>query len=172
MVLREEVILAHDSRLTQVLGLVGWLALAFVAAAVGGLAAADAPAFYGQLVLPSWAPPAGAFGPVWTVLYTLMGIAAWLVWRERRLRSVAPALALFAAQLAVNALWSWFFFAWRSGARAFVAIVLLLGLIVATMVAFYKVRRPAGLLFVPYLAWVCLATALSWTVWRNNLTLL
>ena len=162
----------QDSRLTQVLGLVAWLALSFVAAAVGGLAAADAPAFYGQLVLPSWAPPAGAFGPVWTVLYTLMGIAAWLVWRERRVRPVAPALALFAAQLAVNALWSWFFFAWRSGAGAFVAIVLLLGLIVATMVAFYKVRRAAGLLFVPYLAWVCLATALSWTVWQHNPTLL
>jgi tryptophan-rich sensory protein len=164
--------LAHDSRLTQSLGLVGWLALAFVAAAVGGAAAADAPAFYGQLVLPTWAPPAGAFGPVWTVLYTLMGIAAWLVWRERRVRPVAPALALFAVQLAVNAAWSWFFFAWKSGAAAFVAIVLLLGLIVATMVAFYKVRRAAGLLFVPYLAWVCLATALSWTVWRHNPTLL
>ena len=139
--------MAHDSRLTQSLGLVGWLALAFVAAAVGG-------------------------GPVWTVLYTLMGIAAWLVWRERRVRPVAPALALFAVQLAVNAAWSWFFFAWKSGAAAFVAIVLLLGLIVATMVAFYKVRRAAGLLFVPYLAWVCLATALSWTVWRHNPMLL
>ena len=164
--------MAHDSRLTQSLGLVGWLAIAFVAAAVGGSAAADAPAFYGQLVLPTWAPPAGAFGPVWTVLYTLMGIAAWLVWRERRRLPVVPALALFAAQLAVNAAWSWFFFAWKSGAAAFVAIVLLLGLIVATMVAFYKVRRAAGLLFVPYLAWVGLATALSWTVWRHNPTLL
>ena len=164
--------MAHDSRLTQSLGLVGWLAIAFVAAAVGGSAAADAPAFYGQLVLPTWAPPAGAFGPVWTVLYTLMGIAAWLVWRERRRLPVVPALALFAAQLAVNAAWSWFFFAWKSGAAAFVAIVLLLGLIVATMVALYKVRRAAGLLFVPYLAWVCLATALSWTVWRHNPTLL
>ena len=164
--------MTQDSRLTQVLGLVGWLALAFVAAAVGGFAAADAPTFYAQLALPSWAPPAGAFGPVWTVLYTLMGIAAWLVWRERRVRPVAPALAFFAAQLAVNALWSWFFFAWRSGAGAFVAIVLLLGLIVATMVAFYKIRRAAGLLFVPYLAWVCLATALSWTVWRSNPSLL
>ena len=164
--------MTQDSRLTQVLGLVGWLALAFVAAAVGGFAAADAPTFYAQLALPSWAPPAGAFGPVWTVLYTLMGIAAWLVWRERRVRPAAPALALFGAQLAVNALWSWFFFAWKSGVGAFVAIVLLLGLIVATMVAFYKIRRAAGLLFVPYLAWVCLATALSWTVWRSNPSLL
>ena len=164
--------MTQDSRLTQVLGLVGWLALAFVAAAVGGFAAADAPTFYAQLALPSWAPPAGAFGPVWTVLYTLMGIAAWLVWRERRVRPAAPALALFGAQLAINALWSWFFFAWKSGVGAFVAIILLLGLIVATMVAFYKIRRAAGLLFVPYLAWVCLATALSWTVWRSNPSLL
>ena len=164
--------MTQNFRLSQALGLVGWLALAFVAAAVGGLAAADAPAFYAQLVRPSWAPPAGAFGPVWTVLYTLMGIAAWLVWRERRVRPVAPALALFAVQLAVNAAWSWFFFAWKSGAGAFVAIVLLLALIVATLVAFYRVRPAAGLLLVPYLAWVCLATALSWTVWRNNPTLL
>lgn len=164
--------MTQDSRLTQALGLFGWLVLAFVAAALGGLAAADAPAFYSQLVLPSWAPPAGAFGPVWTVLYTLMGVAAWLVWRERKSRSVATALALFAAQLTVNAVWSWFFFAWKSGAGAFVAIVLLLGLIVATLVAFCKVRRAAGLLLVPYLAWVCLATALSWTVWRSNPTLL
>ena len=164
--------MTQNFRLSQALGLVAWLALAFVAAAVGGLAAADAPAFYAQLVRPSWAPPTGAFGPVWTVLYTLMGIAAWLVWRERRVRPAAPALALFGAQLAVNALWSWFFFAWKSGVGAFVAIVLLLGLIVATMVAFYKVRPAAGLLFVPYLAWVCLATALSWTVWRSNPSLL
>lgn len=164
--------MTQNSRLSQALGLVGWLALAFVAAAVGGLAAADAPAFYAQLVRPSWAPPAGAFGPVWTVLYTLMGIAAWLVWRERKRLPVKPALVLFAVQLAVNALWSWFFFAWKSGAGAFVAIVLLLALIVATLVAFYRVRPAAGLLLVPYLAWVCLATALSWTVWRNNPTLL
>ena len=164
--------MTQNFRLSQALGLVGWLALAFVAAAVGGLAAADAPAFYAQLVRPSWAPPAGAFGPVWTVLYTLMGIAAWLVWRERKRLPVKPALVLFAVQLAVNALWSWFFFAWKSGAGAFVAIVLLLALIVATLVAFYRVRPAAGLLLVPYLAWVCLATALSWTVWRNNPTLL
>lgn len=164
--------MTQNSRLSQALGLVGWLALAFVAAAVGGLAAADAPAFYAQLVRPSWAPPAGAFGPVWTVLYTLMGIAAWLVWRERKRLPVKPALVLFAVQLALNALWSWFFFAWKSGAGAFVAIVLLLALIVATLVAFYRVRPAAGLLLVPYLAWVCLATALSWTVWRNNPTLL
>lgn len=164
--------MTQNFRLSQALGLVGWLALAFVAAAVGGLAAADAPAFYAQLVRPSWAPPAGAFGPVWTVLYTLMGIAAWLVWRERKRLPVKPALVLFAVQLALNALWSWFFFAWKSGAGAFVAIVLLLALIVATLVAFYRVRPAAGLLLVPYLAWVCLATALSWTVWRNNPTLL
>ena len=164
--------MTQNFRLSQALGLVGWLALAFVAAAVGGLAAADAPAFYAQLVRPSWAPPAGAFGPVWTVLYTLMGIAAWLVWRERKRLPVKPALVLFAVQLALNALWSWFFFAWKSGAGAFVAIVLLLALIVATLVAFYRVRPAAGLLLVPYLAWGCLATALSWTVWRNNPTLL
>jgi len=97
-------------------GLVAWLLAAFAAAAIGAIASVDAAAFYAQLSKPSWAPPAAAFGPVWTVLYALMGVSAWLVWRSPRPRR--RALALFGAQLVANALWSWLFFAWHLGALA------------------------------------------------------
>ena len=78
--------------------LIGWLVLSFAAAAIGATASANAPEFYRQLARPDWAPPAWLFGPVWTVLYLLMGIAAWLVWRERRLGGACIALTLFLIQ--------------------------------------------------------------------------
>jgi benzodiazapine receptor len=149
------------------LGLLGWLALSYAAAGLGALASAQAGSFYLQLARPAWAPPAGVFGPVWTVLYGLMGIAAWWVWRsgsERR----RLALALFFAQLAVNTLWSWFFFQWRLGGWSFADILLLDVLVVATLAAFWRIRRAAGLLLVPYLAWIAFATALTWAVWQAN----
>ena len=110
----------------------GWLLLAFIAAAVGAVAATDAPTFYAELVRPAWAPPASIFGPVWSVLYAFMAVSAWLVWRARDLAPARAALVLFIVQLAANALWSWLFFAWRFGALAFAEVLLLWGLIVAT----------------------------------------
>jgi translocator protein len=158
------------SSLTATLGLLGWLFVAFAAAAVGAVASVDAPSFYAQLNKPSWAPPAGAFGPVWTVLYALMGVAAWLVWRSPGPKRTA--LTLFGAQLAANALWSWLFFAWHRGALAAVEILVLLALIVAMIVAFWRVSRWAALLLAPYLLWVSFASVLTWAVWRSNPTLL
>lgn len=149
------------------LGLAGWLALSYAAAAIGAIASAHAPSFYLQLARPGWAPPAGAFGPVWTALYGLMGIAAWLAWRAAGQRWSA-ALSLFVVQLAVNALWSWLFFRWRLGGWAFADILVLDALVAATLVAFWRIRRGAGLLLVPYLAWICFATALTWAVWQGN----
>lgn len=142
-----------------------------IVAAAGALASVDAASFYLQLNKPGWAPPASAFGPVWSVLYVLMGVSAWLVWREQGRKPVAWALALFGVQLAANALWSWLFFAWRLGAASFADVLLLLVLIVLTIAAFHRVQRLAALLMVPYLAWVCLASALTWSVWRANPTL-
>ena len=158
------------SSLTAALGLLGWLFAAFAAAAVGAVASVDAPSFYAQLNKPSWAPPAGVFGPVWTVLYALMGVAAWLVWRAPGPKRAA--LTLFGAQLAANALWSWLFFAWHRGALAAVEILVLLALIVAMIVAFWRISRLAALLMVPYLLWVSFASMLTWAVWRSNPTLL
>lgn len=156
----------------QVLGFFGWLILVFVVAGVGAVASVDAPTFYAQLTLPSWAPPASVFGPVWTILYMSMAIAMWLVWRERNASYSRVAVALFLAQLGANSLWSWLFFAWHQGALAFVDILVLLVLIIATLRVFWRVRRLAGLLLIPYLLWVGFATALTWTVWRGNLNVL
>jgi len=157
---------------TQAAGLVGWLGVAFAAAAIGAVASADAGSFYAQLIRPAWAPPASAFGPVWSTLYLLMGIAAWLVWRERDAPRLGAALTLFIAQLCTNALWSWLFFAWRKGALAFMEVLVLLVLIAVTIAAFWRISRLAGLLMFPYFAWVCLASALTWSVWQNNPNLL
>ena len=149
-------------------GLVAWLLAAFAASAIGAIASVDAAAFYAQLSKPSWAPPAAAFGPVWTVLYALMGVSAWLVWREKNHKPVALPLALFITQLGANALWSWLFFAWHLGALAAVEVLCLLLLIVATMLAFRQNSRLAAVLLLPYLLWVCFASALTWSVWQRN----
>lgn len=152
----------------QYMGLAGWLLLAFIAAAIGAVASVNAASFYQQLQQPSWAPPAGVFGPVWTTLYTLMGIAAWLVWREKPTQNVRPALTLFVVQLALNALWSWLYFVWHLGAVAFAGTVVLWLLILATLIAFWRIKPLPGALLVPYLAWVTLATALTWSTWHLN----
>ncbi len=156
------------SKKTQGLGLVGWLVVAFIAAAIGAVASVQAASFYGQLAQPSWAPPASVFGPVWSVLYAAMGIAAWLVWREGGFAARRRALTVFLVQLAVNALWSWLFFAWHRGALALADIALLWVLIVATIVLFWRVRPLAGALLLPYLAWVSFASALNYAVWQLN----
>lgn len=137
-------------------------------AVIGGLASARAGDFYGALQRPAWAPPAWVFGPVWTVLYVLMAVAAWLVWRVRARRGARHALILYGLQLALNALWPWLFFAWRRGALAFAEVVLLLGVVGATVFAFARVRRRAAALLVPYLLWVAFASALTLAVWRLN----
>lgn len=150
------------------LGLLGWLAATFAAAALGAIASADAGDFYAALARPSWAPPASVFGPVWSVLYGLMGLAAWLVWRRRGFARARPALVLFVAQLVANALWSWLFFAWHLGALAFAEAVVLWCLVAATVVAFHRVNLLAAVLLYPYLAWTTFAVALTYTVWRLN----
>jgi tryptophan-rich sensory protein len=155
-------------RRSELIGLVGWVALTFVAAAAGALASARAGTFYGQLERPAWAPPSWLFSPVWTALYLLMAVAAWLVWRERGFRGARTALLLYIAQLVANALWTWLFFAWRQGGAAFGEILLLWVLILATTISFWRIRRPAAALLLPYLAWVTFAAALTLAAWRMN----
>jgi benzodiazapine receptor len=143
-----------------------WLAVVFAAAVLGALGSRAAPTFYAELALPTWAPPASWFGPVWTALYAAMGIAAWLV--ARAPGNHRKALTLFGAQLAVNVLWSWLFFHWRTGEGAIADILLLDVLVIGTIVAFWRVRRLAALLLLPYLAWILFATALCIACWRMN----
>lgn len=149
-------------------GLLGWVVVTFAAAAVGSMASIRAPEFYAQLSRPDWAPPSAVFGPVWTALYVLMAIAAFLVWRERGFAGARFALGIYLLQLMANALWSWLFFGWRLGNAAAVEVVVLLLLIIVTVVAFWRVRPLAGALLLPYLAWVTFATALNFEIWRLN----
>jgi tryptophan-rich sensory protein len=152
----------------QIPGLAGWLVITFIAATIGAAASIDAGSFYTQLVRPEWAPPPWVFGPAWTVLYALMGIAAWLVWRVDGFHAARGALTLFLVQLALNALWSWLFFGWHRGALAFADILILWVLILMTLIAFWRVQVLAGALLVPYLLWVSFATALNYAVWQLN----
>lgn len=157
-------------RALQWVALAGWLALAYAAATVGALASVQAAEFYASLHQPVWAPPPGVFGPVWTVLYTLMGVAVWRVWCSPAPRRMA--LTLFCVQLAANSLWSWLFFAWRLGAVASVEVVVLFALIAATIAAFWRISRIAAALLLPYLAWVGFASLLTLALWRGNPDLL
>jgi len=156
----------------QVIGLLGWLLLSFAAAAIGAIASAGAGAFYEQLLRPGWAPPASLFAPVWTVLYILMGVSAWLIWREFGFKEGKSALALFSIQLCANALWSWVFFVWHQGALAFAEVILLWCLIVATVRSFRRLNTAAAALLLPYLGWVTFACALTFAEWRLNPNLL
>lgn len=156
------------SKQKQTIGLVGWLMVSFSASAIGALASIQAKPFYSQLVQPAWAPPPGVFGPVWTTLYTLMGIAAWLVWRSGGFGSNRQALTLFLLQLAFNATWSWLFFTWNLGFVALVDIAMLWFLIVATLISFWRICPPAGGLLIPYLLWVSFAFALNLSLWQLN----
>ena len=125
--------------------------------------------WYPTLVRPSFAPPNWLFGPVWTALYVMMGVASWLAWRQGAARpEVRSALAIYGVQLAFNLAWSWIFFGLRQPFVALVEIVVLLALIAMTALRFAAVSRPAAVLLVPYLAWVAFATALNAGFWWLN----
>jgi benzodiazapine receptor len=153
-------------------GLRGALALAaallacFAAAAVGALFPPGE--WYLGLERPLLTPPGWVFGPVWTTLYTLMAVAAWLVWRARGLAGARGPLALFAIQLVLNAAWSPLFFGAHALGWALVEITALWLAIAATLAAFGRVRPLAAALLAPYLAWVSLALWLNLGFWRLN----
>ena len=146
----------------QWLVLAGLLAASFLVAYVGGLASSSGvDGWYLVAEKPPWTPPNWLFGPVWTVLYTAMAVAAWLVWRRWGWRDARVALSLYAVQLVLNAIWTPLFF----GAEQLwwgLAVIVGLDIVLAcTVVAFYRRRRIAGLLLLPYLAWVLYATSLN-----------
>lgn len=149
------------------LGLAGWVGLCFAAAGLGGMAT-DTGAWYDGLAKPSWNPPDWVFGPVWTTLFVMMGVAAWMVWKERGFGGARGELGLFGVQLALNVLWSVLFFALRRPDLAFFEVVVFWGAILATLLAFRRVRPLAGWLMVPYLAWVSFAAVLNFVIWRMN----
>lgn len=149
-----------------------WLAVFIVVTAsagvVGSLASGDPREFYDSLIKPSWAPPAGVFGPVWSALYLLMATAAWLGVRKAGWHDARGFLIVYVAQLFVNALWNPLFFTVRSGAAASIDVLLLWMAVFWSILALYRLHRVAGLMLVPVLAWVTFASALTLEVWALN----
>ena len=150
----------------SIIGAIVALVVTFGAAAVGAGFPVDG--WYEGLIKPAWNPPNWLFGPVWGVLYLLMAVAAWLVWRKSGLSGAAVPLGLFGLQLVLNAAWSWLFFGLHRPGVALVEIVLLWAAILATMISFWRVQPPAGWLLLPYQLWVTFATALNFALWRLN----
>jgi tryptophan-rich sensory protein len=158
---------AADLRKNQWLVLAGLIVICLVTGTIGGMASAGViDNWYRTLAKPSWNPPDWVFGPVWTTLYIMMAVAAWLVWRTRD--RVGPAMALFFVQLGLNLLWSLLFFGARSPGLALIEVVFLWGAVLLTMLAFFGRQTTAGWLFVPYLAWVSFAAVLNFAIWSLN----
>jgi len=161
-----------DYRFKSISALIGWLLLCFI---VGGMAASVSPGidtanqiWYANLQKPTWTPPASWFGPVWTVLYALMGVSAWMIWNYFRMVFARNALGHFLIQLGLNGLWSFFFFEWQVLGWATIEITLLLLFIAITVKKFANLRPAAALLLIPYMLWVAFAAALTFRVWTLN----
>lgn len=158
------------SKNRAIIGLIAFLVICYGVAAIG--AATTLPAvmpggWYSFLTKPAWTPPNWLFGPVWTLLYTAMAIAAWLIWRQAG--SVAAArvpLALFTIQLLFNLSWTLIFFGQHLPEVAFLDIIFLWLAILATLLTFWRIRPLAGWLLLPYLIWVTFAAALNYSIWR------
>lgn len=148
------------------IGLTVWLAITFAAAWMGSRHMPGE--WYASLAKPSWNPPNWIFAPVWSVLYVLMGVAAWLVWRRAGFSGAGTALGLFAVQLMLNALWSYLFFGLHRIDLALLDIVILWAAILAVTVLFWRVHKWAGGLMLPYIAWVSFASLLNVVLWRLN----
>jgi translocator protein len=149
-----------------VLGFFGWLLLCFAASSLGAFFMPGE--WYAGLAKPSWNPPGWIFGPVWTLLYTIMAVASWLVWKRGGWAVQRRPLTFFVVQLGLNAAWTPLFFGLQRPGWAFAEILLLWVAIVGTIAAFRPVSRAAAWLLVPYLAWVSFAAVLNGTLWRLN----
>jgi tryptophan-rich sensory protein len=150
------------------LALVAFVAISFAVAALGSLSTIqNVDGWYSEADRAPWTPPNLVFGPIWTVLYTLMSVAAWLVWRERGARGRNAALAVYVVQLVLNALWTPVFFGLypvAGSAALWIALVIIVAIdvmVLVTMLRFWRVRRLAALLLIPYWAWVLYATTLN-----------
>lgn len=146
---------------------VGCVAVGGLGAWLGGTMGAVDP-WYREIAKPSWTPPDRIFGPVWTILYMMMGVAAWRVTQRSFEKRIAAPLVVFGVQLLANLLWSWLFFGIHRIDLALIDIGVLLVSLAATIVLFLRVDRVAGLLLLPYLCWVSFATPLNATIWRLN----
>jgi len=148
------------------IGLIIWILLSMFAGLIGSRFMPGE--WYATLDKPTWNPPSYVFAPVWTTLYILMGVAAWLVWRKVGFTGAPVPLTIFIIQLALNALWSYLFFGIHQPGLAFLDIVVLWMLILVTIIGFWRVSALAGSLLLPYLLWVGFASVLNLQLWRLN----
>jgi benzodiazapine receptor len=149
--------------------LAGFLVLCFAVAAAGGaVTATSVGSWYAALAKPPFNPPDWVFGPVWTTLYAMIAVAGWRVWRRRSERGAGSALIAWGVQLALNLAWSFIFFGARLIGAALADIVVLLAAIVLTAILSWRVDRLAGVLLMPYIAWVSFATVLNASLWKLN----
>jgi len=150
----------------QIILFVLFLVCSFLPGIVGGRFMPDA--WYASLQKPSFNPPGWVFAPVWTLLYLLMGISAWLVWKRGGWAGTGLALGVFAVHLVVNGMWTWFFFGLHRPDLAMANVVVMWGMIVAIIILFARHSVPAAILMIPYLAWVSFACVLNLYVWILN----
>ncbi len=148
------------------LALLGFIAACFLAAMTGAFFRPGD--WYERLKKPSWRPPNRLFGPVWTVLYVMIAVSGWLVWREAGFAGAALPQSVYGLQLILNAAWTPLFFGLHRPDLGFVDIALVWLSVVATIVLFVPIHVGAALLLMPYLAWVTFAAALNFAVWRLN----
>ena len=151
------------------IGLIFWCGLCLAVGFLGSLTTRPAIAeWYQYLRKPAWTPPSWLFVPVWTVLYLLMGISAWLIWKPNGFSQAKLPLTLFLIQLIFNAIWSWLFFGLRNPTAGLIDIVLLWIIITATLVSYLIYNPISAWLFVPYLLWVSYAAILNLEIARLN----
>ena len=157
-------------KFVEILKIIGCMAICELAGLVGSLATMRSlPTWYASLHKPSFSPPGWIFGPVWTVLYLLMGIALYLVLRKGfSTPGIKTAIIVFAIQLIINTVWSFLFFGAESTLLGLIDVVLLWAAIIVTIGAFADVSKPAALLLVPYILWVSFAAVLNFYLWRLN----
>ncbi len=157
------------SRPYSAVALAAFLAATFLVAGVSSVFTVTAiPTWYAALAKPSFNPPNQVFGPVWTLLYALMAIAAWLVWKQPDSKLRRAGLIWFGIQLALNFLWSFVFFRYHQLGLAMVEIAFLWLAVAGTTAIFFRTSKAAGWMFVPYLAWVSFASVLNFAIWRLN----
>jgi len=160
----------HPSIGWQVFGLVAWLVLCFGASGIGSsFTIPEINGWFATLEKPSFNPPNWLFGPVWSVLFLMMAVSAWLVWRRFRFAGAPAAITAFIVQLIANVMWSVLFFGLHSPSMAFGCICVLWLLIAITIMLFWKKSPLAGALLVPYLAWVTFASVLNFSIWQLNM---
>jgi tryptophan-rich sensory protein len=153
-----------------IFGVIISVIIAQMAGAIGSFfTAPNIQAWYIYLEKPFFSPPNWLFAPAWITLYTLMGIAAFLIWQKRQEPKVKSVLWLYGIHLVLNSLWSVIFFGFHNLSLAFFEILILWALILIITFRFYKIRRVAGILFIPYILWVSFAAILNFAIWQMNI---